>query len=229
VSFFPLIIIIGKNYPAIEYSCRKTKGTMMIIGLTGAYCAGKNHIAAMLEKWGLPVLDVDKLGYKAIETEKQKIVSRFGEDILRSDGSVDRKLLGAKVFGRHEELAALEAIVHPAVNLETAAWIETQQKPCVINAALLHKSSAFATLDALIIVEAPFLTRLLRAKRRDKLPFKELFKRFASQKGFASQYYQKKADIFRVENRGYFGNTVGKTADKTLVNRINEILSILGL
>jgi dephospho-CoA kinase len=70
-------------------------------------------------------------------------------------------------------------------------------------------------------VEAPFLTRLFRAKRRDKLPFRELFKRFASQKGFASQYYQKKADIFKVENRGY--------SDKIIMNRINEILSILGL
>jgi dephospho-CoA kinase len=197
---------------------------MMVIGLTGPYCAGKNHIAALLEKRGLPVLDVDKLGYKVIETEKQKIVSRFGEDIVRPDGSVDRKLLGAKVFGKPAELAALEAIVHPAVNLETDAWLEaqeTQQKPCVINAALLHRSSAFSKLNALIIVEAPLLTRFLRAKRRDKLPFRELFKRFASQKGFTSQYYQKKADTFRVENRGY--------SDKILMDRINEILSILGL
>jgi dephospho-CoA kinase len=193
----------------------------MIIGLTGAYCAGKNHIAAILEKHGLPVLDVDKLGYRAIESEKQKIVSRFGEDILKSDGTVNRKLLGSRVFGKPAELAALEAIVHPAVNLETAAWIEEQQKPCVINAALLHRSSAFTKLDAVLIVEAPFLTRLLRAKRRDKLPFRELLKRFASQKGFTSQYYQKKADIFKVKNRG--------VSDKTVKDRINEILSILGL
>ena len=54
----------------------------MIIGITGTYCAGKNHIALLLEKQKLPVLDVDKLGYNVIETEKQNIVNRFGTDIL---------------------------------------------------------------------------------------------------------------------------------------------------
>ncbi|MDR0312366.1 MAG: dephospho-CoA kinase [Treponema sp.] len=203
----------------------------MIIGLTGAYCAGKNHIAAILEKHGLPVLDVDKLGYKVIETEKQKIASRFGEDILRPDGTVDRKLLGSKVFGKPGELADLEAIIHPAVNLETAAWIEAQQRPCVINAALLHKSSAFSMLNALIVVEAPVLTRLIRAKKRDKLSLKDIFRRFTSQKGFSSQYFQKRTDIYRVKNRGYSGfiSFLGVRFIKRPEDRINEILSDLGL
>jgi dephospho-CoA kinase len=203
----------------------------VIIGLTGAYCAGKNHIAAILEKHGFPVLDVDKIGYKVIETQKQKIVSRFGEDILKADGTVNRKSLGSKVFGKPGELADLEAIIHPAVNLETAAWIEAQQRPCVINAALLHRSSAFSTLSALIVVEAPLLTRFFRAKKRDKLSFKDLFRRFASQKSFSSQYFQKKTDIYRVKNPGYFGfiGFLGARFVKKPEDRINEILSDLGL
>ena len=199
----------------------------MIIGLTGTYCAGKNHIALIFEKRGFPVLDVDKLGYKVIEFAKQDIINRFGEDILKSDLTIDRRLLGAKVFGKPDELAALEAIVHPAVNSLTSEWIEEQQgRPCIINAALLHRSSAFSMLDALIIAEAPYLTRLLRARKRDKLPFKELIKRFASQKEFPSQYFPKKADIYRVENRGYFGFPM---FGKKLEERINEVLSDLGL
>ena len=214
----------------------------MIIGLTGTYCAGKNFIAAILEKRGLPVLDVDKLGHQVIETEKNFILDRFGKDILSSDGSIDRKLLGAKVFGRPRELAALEAIIHPAVNRETSAWIEAQKaqaqqaraqkaQALVINAALLHRSSAFSILDALILVEAPFLVRLHRARKRDKLSYLSLIKRFHSQKEFSSQYLSKKAklkiniehktkfcaDIYRVKNSGFFGKKPEDQVDEILI------------
>ena len=200
----------------------------MIIGLTGTYCSGKNYIAGFLKKRGLPVLDVDRLGHKAIETEKNLITSRFGNDILNADGTVSRKLLGEKVFGKPGELADLEGIIHPRVNLETDAWIKTHNgKPCVINAALLHRSSSFASFNALIIVRAPVLTRLLRAKKRDKLPWKEIIKRVYSQKNFLSQYFSKKADIYIVENPGfpYFGFRRSLKPE----DRINEILSLLGL
>jgi dephospho-CoA kinase len=201
----------------------------MIIGLTGAYCAGKNHVGRLLEERGLPVLDVDKLGHKALETEKTAILERFGEDILDKDGRISRKLLGAKVFGQPAELAALEAIVHPAANRDTLAWIEEQGgKHCVINAALLHRSSAFKTLDAVILVEAPLCTRLLRARRRDHLPWIALIKRFRSQKEFTSQYFKEKTDIYRVENRGYFG-FFSPCLRRKLENRIHEILSPLGI
>jgi dephospho-CoA kinase len=201
----------------------------MIIGLTGRYCAGKNHVAGLLEERGLPVLDVDKLGHRALETEKDAITRRFGEDILDREGRIDRKLLGAKVFGKPEELAALEAIVHPAANRDTLAWIEAQGgKSCVINAALLHRSSAFKTLDAVILVEAPLLTRLLRARRRDHLSWRALMKRFGSQKEFPSQYFKEKTDIYRVENRGYFG-FFSCLSQRKLKNRIHEILSPLGI
>jgi dephospho-CoA kinase len=177
----------------------------MLIGLTGTYCAGKNHIALLLERRGLPVLDVDKLGYAAIESEKEAIISRFGGGIRGPDGAIDRRRLGEKVFGRPEELAALEAIVHPAANRLTNEWITGQEgKTCVINAALLHRSSVFERLDCIILVSAPFLTRLLRARKRDRLPWFMLLKRFASQHNFTSQYLSGKADIYKIENRGFF-------------------------
>jgi dephospho-CoA kinase len=201
----------------------------MTIGLTGTYCAGKNYVARLLEARGLPVLDVDKLGHRALETEKKAILDRFGEDLLDPDGKVDRKLLGAKVFGKPGELAALESIVHPAANRDTLAWIEQQGgKACVINAALLHRSSAYKALDGVILVEAPVLTRLLRARRRDHLPWIALIKRFRSQKEFTSQYFKEKADIYRVENRGYFG-LLSRIPRKKLEGRIDEILSRLGI
>jgi dephospho-CoA kinase len=201
----------------------------MIIGLTGTCCAGKNYIAGLLKNRGLPVLDVDKQGHEALETEKKAVLARFGGDILNSDGTVNRKLLGERVFGNPAELAALEGIVHPAVNRLTGQWIEAQNgRPCVINAALLHRSYIFQNLDAVILVEAPFLTRLFRARRRDRLPWAVLLKRFRSQKEFKSQYLSKNTDIYRVENRGYFSFGAGKRQAR-LEHRIGLILSRLGI
>jgi dephospho-CoA kinase len=175
------------------------------IGLTGMYCAGKNYIASLLEKRGIPALDVDKLGHAAIEQEKDAILRRFGPDVLGTGGAIDRKKLGALVFGKSEELAALEAIVHPAANRLTGQWLkEREGQRLAINAALLHKSSAFERLDAVILVTAPWFVRLIRARRRDHLPWREIFRRFSSQRDFMSQYLRKNSDIYIIDN-GPFG------------------------
>ena len=196
-----------------------------IIGLTGNCCAGKNHVAHLLEKRHIPVLDIDKLGHQIIEAEKKHILSRFGEEILGPLGLIDRKLLGQKVFGRPKELKALEEIIHPGVNTETLTWISTQKgEICVINAALLHRSSAYGILDALIIVEASFIVRLLRARSRDKLCWTALLKRFWAQRDFSSQFYKNKTDIYKVENSGFFASK-RHPIEKKLENRIDEILS----
>jgi len=199
----------------------------MLIGLTGAYCAGKNYIASLLEARKLPVLDVDKLGYQALEAEKGTIFAQFGADLQKPDGSLDRRLLGQRVFGNPEKLAALEGIVHPPTNRLTDEWIASQNGSCVINAALLHRSSAFNRLDRVIVVTAPFLTRLLRAKRRDRLKLREILKRFASQKDFDTQYLSINAEIYIVENPGLScgsGGGFGSRNLQKLERRLDKIL-----
>ncbi|MCL2411738.1 MAG: dephospho-CoA kinase [Treponema sp.] len=200
----------------------------MIIGLTGKYCAGKNHVAAILEERGLPVLDVDKLGHQALETEKPKILALFGNDLIKADGSLDKRLLGQRVFGKPEKLAALEAIVHPEANRLTDVWVAAQSNHCVVNAALLHKSSVFNRLDRIIIVTAPFLTRFFRAKRRDRLPCREIIRRFASQKDFHSYYLPINAnpiyaETYKVENSGLYKKGLC-SRNQTLKNQIDKIL-----
>ena len=203
-----------------------------LIGITGKYCSGKNHVSSLLEKKGYPSLDLDKLGHKAIEAERDLILKRFGTDILvdnilagdipGADNLIDRRKLGQKVFGSQKELRALEEIVHPWVNKETKLWINSREESvCLINAALLHRSSAFEQFDLIIIVEAPFLIRLLRAKRRDKLPWLVLLRRLRSQKNFDSQYLRRKTDIYRVGNFSVCMNSGAK-----LENKLDEILSL---
>ncbi|MDR1619029.1 MAG: dephospho-CoA kinase [Treponema sp.] len=201
------------------------KAEQTIIGLTGPYCAGKNHVARLLENRGLAVLDLDRLGYRAIEEERAAILDCFGRSVLDGKGAVDRRRLGERVFGKPEELRSLEAIVHPVVDRMTAEWMDSRQGPWVLNAAVLHKSAYFSRLDCLILVEAPLPTRLLRARKRDRLSWISLLKRFTSQRNFTSQYLRLNADIYRVENRG-----LGIPHDQgKLEARIDEILSGEGI
>jgi len=200
----------------------------MLIGLTGKYCAGKNHTAAILEKHGLPVLDVDKLGHKALENKKDEVFSRFGYDVRNKDGSVNRRLLGEKVFGNKDAITALEGIVHPQADRMAMEWIASQKgKPCVINAALLHKMAVFGQFNCIFVINAPFLVRLLRGKRRDRLSWLSILRIMMNQKRFTLQYLAGNADIYIVHTRGFLpGSAAGETK---LERQISEILSKLEL
>jgi len=203
------------------------------VGIAGACCAGKNRVAAALEARGLPVLDVDRLGHACLESRSAEVFARFGPGARGPGGSVDRRALGAMVFRDRAALADLEAIVHPEANRMTLEWVAAQGgKACAVNAALLHKTAVFGRLDCVILVRAPWPARLLRARRRDGLPWIALLRRFASQRNFEAQYLAGNADIYRVENPGIWAPSLPRgpaRGNSTLENRIEEILAKLGL
>ena len=97
---------------------------MIEVGLTGCIGSGKSTVAAALVRRGAVLLDADAIvadlqqpGSPTLEA----MVAHFGPSILRPDGHLDRAAVAAIVFGDPQELAALNAIVHPAVRAEMAA------------------------------------------------------------------------------------------------------------
>jgi len=163
----------------------------ILVGLTGLSCSGKNYIGALLEKRGLPVIDLDKTAHGALNEDKIKslVTARWGKDLLDGEGKINRKLLGGRVFSKPEELKALEAIIHPAVDRLTDEWIAGNVKPVlIINAAVIHRASVFRRLDFLIVVRASIFTRFIRAKLRDKLTVGQILRRFQSQADFPRYY-----------------------------------------
>ena len=92
------------------------------IGITGPIGCGKSTIAGWLEELGAFVIDADAVARDVTtpgEPAYDAILSRFGDDYRRPDGSLDRARLGRHVFGDPAALRDLEAIVHPAVR----GWI----------------------------------------------------------------------------------------------------------
>lgn len=91
---------------------------MIRIALTGGIATGKSHVLERCRQRGIPCLDADQLAHGVTVAGSEAtaaIAERFGDDVLASDGSVDRQRLGAIVFPDAAARRDLEAIVHPAV------------------------------------------------------------------------------------------------------------------
>ena len=119
-----------------------------VIGLTGGIGSGKTTVAGILAELGADVLDSDKVGhdvYRPGTDGFRQVTEAFGRDIVAADGTIDRRKLGARVFGDPDALRRLNAIVHPLIGLAVRAWLQQAQAepntmPIVIEAAVLMEA-----------------------------------------------------------------------------------------
>lgn len=157
---------------------------MIKVGICGGIGGGKSTVCALLAEKGVPVYDSDSRA-KALMNTSPEIVdavkSAFGEQSY-CDGMLDRGYLAAKVFGDKENLARLDAIVHPAVRRDFEEWAAEQQADYVVlESAILFESGFDACVDASVAVLAPHPLRLERAVRRDGAVRERILERMAAQ------------------------------------------------
>ncbi len=170
-----------------------------IIGLTGGYCAGKNEAALCIQELGFRVIDVDKLGHRALEAKTEALVQAFGHGILDSQGRIDRKALGVIVFADPDALRRHESIVHPAMLEFLEEELGLSPKTC-INAALLYRFPQLARCELVIEIKAPFWQRYRRARSRDGLKFGAFLRRISSQRSLWKLRPQDKPPVVFVQN-----------------------------
>ena len=158
---------------------------MRVLGLTGNIASGKSTVAEILAGLGARVIDADRLVhglYRAGTPTSEAIVDRFGSKVA-GRGEIDRAALGEMVFGDPGAMAALEAIVHPAVAAEIRRMLQQPGNvpATVIEAIKLVESETVALVDELWIVTASREVRLKRLAESRGLESGEAAKRVDSQ------------------------------------------------
>lgn len=150
---------------------------MSIIGLTGGIAAGKSTAADILREFGATVIDADRLGHRSYEPGTpgfQKVVNAFGHDIVSKDGTIDRRILGGKVFGAPGQLERLNAIVWPEIRTlikEEVKQIRAQEDDAIIilEAAVLLEAGWQDLCDEIWVILTPVRTAVDRLKERNGL------------------------------------------------------------
>ena len=188
---------------------------MRTIGLTWNIGAGKSTVGRLLAEAGVPVIDADQVARDVVEPGTpalMDIAARF-PGVVASDGRLDRKALGARIFTDPAERAALNQITHPRIFQEVVRrlhLLEDRGEPlAVYEAALLLENGLGPYQGGLIVVTVSEEEQLRRVRQRDGSSEAEVRARIAAQ---MPQAEKARRATWVLDNSG----TEGELRDKVL-------------
>jgi len=145
---------------------------VLLVGLTGGIGSGKSTVAGLLAEHGAVVLDADGIVrdlQRRGTSVFARIVDRFGEEMVTSEGELDRALLAGIVFADADARNDLNAIVHPEVwrvIQDELARLRDSHRIVVMDVPLLAEAGGAMGLDLVVTVEAAEVARIERLEAR---------------------------------------------------------------
>ena len=139
---------------------------MMTLGITGRSGCGKSTVTAVFAARDIPLADADQLSREILLPGSPllpQLAERFGADIIRADGTLDRRLLADHAFATPAGEAALDALAAPAIVRRLRAGANL----FVLDGAVIVGTAAEAECDKLCVVTAPFEVSVERIAARD--------------------------------------------------------------
>ncbi|MDP6636830.1 MAG: dephospho-CoA kinase [Phycisphaerae bacterium] len=140
-----------------------------VIGIIGGIGSGKTTVADEFANLGCAVIDADAIGHKLLGSAEvqSELRERWGEAIFNASGEVDRAILAGIVFASHDELEALNGILHPRIRREMArevgeARADDSVEAIVLDAALLMEAGWDTLCNCVIFVDTPDNDRFQR-------------------------------------------------------------------
>ena len=194
-----------------------------ILGLTGSIATGKSTVAKLFLSAGIPVVDAD-LGARAVVLPGAPgladIIEHFGEAYLLSDGTLDRKRLGALIFSDREKRKELDVLLKERINdwiqAEKERYISEGHKLIVLDIPLLYEGGYEDSCDAVMVVYVPEELQVQRLMSRNHLDADEAAQRMQSQLSI-----EKKKELadFVIDNSGTIEETKKQVNDWLLKHR----------
>ncbi|CAH0204778.1 MULTISPECIES: dephospho-CoA kinase [Bacillaceae] len=165
-----------------------------IIGITGGIASGKSSVSLYLQELGFTIVDADLASRAVVEPGEEayhQIVKAFGEDILLTDGNIDRVKLGSIIFHDQEKRLLLNSIVHPAVRswmlLKTEAALSSGEETVFMDIPLLFESKLTFMVDKTLLVYVDEEVQLQRLMNRNGLSETDALARINSQMPLADK------------------------------------------
>lgn len=148
---------------------------MLMVGLTGGIGAGKSTVTAVLEEAGAVIVDADRIAREVVEPGTAglaMLVAEFGDDIVGSDGVLDRAELAARAFVDADRTAALNAITHPLIGERTAELFTGAPEDGIVvhDMPLLVEGGLTPGYHLVIVVDTPAEIRLERLVGQRGMP-----------------------------------------------------------
>lgn len=165
-----------------------------IIGITGGIASGKSTVSLYLQELGFTIVDADLASRAVVEPGEEayhQVVKAFGEDILLTDGNIDRVKLGSIIFNDQEKRLLLNSIVHPAVRkwmrLKTEAALSSGEETVFMDIPLLFESKLTFMVDKTLLIYVDEQVQLQRLMNRNGLSETEALARINSQMPLADK------------------------------------------
>ncbi|CAM9207049.1 unnamed protein product [Ascophyllum nodosum] len=160
-----------------------------VLGLVGGIASGKSTVSKVLtESCGVTVIDADKLGHESYLPGTRcfdRLVEEFGPKIVAGDGTIDRRALGAAVFGKPANMEKLQGIVWPEIRLLAEERIkglgEQGAEFAALEAAVLLEAGWDDMCDELWVVEVSPAVASMRLMKRNSLSEEQAEARISSQ------------------------------------------------
>ncbi len=177
------------------------------VGITGGIGSGKSTVCRIFnEAFGIPIFDADLWAKQLIKSDpalQKGIIEIFGHEAYDQEGAYNRPYVAKIAFSAPDKLAALNALVHPAVEAKSVEWHQQQSELgyayTLKEAALLVESGGHLHLDFLIVVTAPEALRIQRVITRDGLTEAQVLARI---RGQLPESEKVKLADFVIENDG---------------------------
>ena len=137
------------------------------VGLTGNIATGKSTVAHLLKELGAYVIDADQVARAVVEPGQPTlaaVAAQFGESMLRPDGSLDRKALGALVFNNQDKLRQLESVMQPGIRqaLQNAIDQAPPHQVVVLEAIRLIEGGWDKQCDSIWVTTCPVALQVAR-------------------------------------------------------------------
>lgn len=144
-----------------------------VVALSGGIASGKSTIANLFDKLGVPIIDADVIARQVVQIGSDafnQIVKHFSQEILLTNGELDRSQLREIIFNNDHERLWLNYLLHPIIQQETQKQIAMQSATYVIWVVpLLVENNLHTLADRVLIIDTPVSLQLARLVKRDNI------------------------------------------------------------